>query len=170
MWTPRAPLCLLLAAALAACGNSVNDKEQSSVLDDAPQEKSGAEPERIAVDHILVGVKGPNFPNGKYTEDEARKLAYRLLDELESGADWAELKRRHSEDRPGPGQPPGGPYAMANNGVMPRSGEYPRGRMVGAFGNVGFELDVGEIGIADYDPNGAKPPSPFGYHLIKRVK
>jgi parvulin-like peptidyl-prolyl isomerase len=38
--------------------------------------------------------------------------------------------------------------------------------MVPAFGNVGFKLAVGEIAVADYDPK----TSPFGYHLIKRVK
>ena len=37
---------------------------------------------------------------------------------------------------------------------------------VPAFGNVGFKLAVGEIGIADYDPK----TSPFGYHVIKRVE
>jgi parvulin-like peptidyl-prolyl isomerase len=38
--------------------------------------------------------------------------------------------------------------------------------MVPAFGNVGFALKVGEIGIADYDPH----TSPFGWHIIKRLK
>ena len=32
--------------------------------------------------------------------------------------------------------------------------------------NVGFNLNVGDIGIADYDAH----DSPFGYHIIKRVK
>ena len=41
-----------------------------------------------------------------------------------------------------------------------------RDRMVPAFGNVGFVLAVGEIGIADYDP----VASPFGFHIIKRVR
>jgi parvulin-like peptidyl-prolyl isomerase len=38
--------------------------------------------------------------------------------------------------------------------------------MVPAFGNVGFKLEVGEIGIADYDPLTSK----YGYHIIKRVR
>jgi parvulin-like peptidyl-prolyl isomerase len=38
--------------------------------------------------------------------------------------------------------------------------------MVPAFGNVGFALNVGEIGIADFDPQ----TSPFGWHIIKRLK
>jgi parvulin-like peptidyl-prolyl isomerase len=50
--------------------------------------------------------------------------------------------------------------------VPPADGEYPREGMVPAFGNVGFALNVGEIGIADFDPQ----TSPFGWHIIKRLK
>ena len=59
-----------------------------------------------------------------------------------------------------------GIYGMSNTGVAPASGEAARGGMVPAFGNVGFELSVGNIGIAEYD----KTTSPYGYHIIKRVK
>jgi hypothetical protein len=38
--------------------------------------------------------------------------------------------------------------------------------MAGAFGDVGFQLEVGGIGLAEYDPS----TSPFGYHIIKRTK
>jgi parvulin-like peptidyl-prolyl isomerase len=55
---------------------------------------------------------------------------------------------------------------MANNGVAPAAGEYPRGRMVPAFGNAGFPLQVGEIGMASYD----SAKSPFGWHIVKRLK
>jgi parvulin-like peptidyl-prolyl isomerase len=55
---------------------------------------------------------------------------------------------------------------MSNSGVAPLSAdEYSRDKMVPAFGNVGFTLQVGEIGIADYDP----ATSPYGWHIIKRV-
>jgi hypothetical protein len=40
---------------------------------------------------------------------------------------------------------------MANSGVTPAQGEYARGRMVPAFGDAGFPLKVGEIGMASYD-------------------
>ena len=60
-----------------------------------------------------------------------------------------------------------GRYGMANRGVTPAGGnEYARDGMVPAFGNVGFKLAVGEIGIADYDP----ATSPYGWHIIKRVQ
>ena len=43
---------------------------------------------------------------------------------------------------------------------------FPRSRMVGAFGDVGFPLEVGEIGLANYDPDTSK----YGWHIIKRIK
>lgn len=118
-------------------------------------------PDRIAVDHILIGVKSAAFPDGRRSAAEARQVAYDLLAQVQAGGDWAALKRQHSED-----PPPGGPYAMANHGVRPSGrGEYPRGGMVPAFGDVGFALAVGAVGMADHDPR----TSPFGFHLIKRV-
>jgi parvulin-like peptidyl-prolyl isomerase len=38
--------------------------------------------------------------------------------------------------------------------------------MVPAFGDVGFTLRVGEIGLAPHDPT----TSPFGWHVIKRIE
>jgi len=43
---------------------------------------------------------------------------------------------------------------------------FPRNQMVPAFGDIGFKLQVGEIGIANYD----KTTSPFGWHIIKRYE
>jgi hypothetical protein len=42
---------------------------------------------------------------------------------------------------------------------------YPRGAMVPAFGDVGFALEVGQVGIADFHSEN----SPFGWHIIRRV-
>jgi parvulin-like peptidyl-prolyl isomerase len=55
---------------------------------------------------------------------------------------------------------------MSGIGVTKGKGEWARNEMVAAFGDVGFNISVGNIDIADYDP--AK--SPFGYHIIKRLK
>ena len=61
-----------------------------------------------------------------------------------------------------------GIYGLANRGVTPAGppSEYGRDQMVPAFGNVGFKLKLGEIGVADYDAR----TSPYGYHVIKRVQ
>lgn len=42
---------------------------------------------------------------------------------------------------------------------------HPRAAMVPAFGDVGFGLEVGEVGVATFD----EKSSPFGWHVIKRL-
>ena len=119
------------------------------------------EPEHIRVQHILIGFK--DSVRGKTitrTLEEARALAYSLVDSAKSGVSYDDLVRRHTDDSPP------GIYGMSNRGVAPAGNEYSREKMVPAFGNVGFKLTVGEIGVADYDPK----TSPYGYHVIKRVE
>jgi parvulin-like peptidyl-prolyl isomerase len=118
------------------------------------------EPGHIKVQHILIGFKGsvPGKPIVR-SQEEASKLAYDLLNQARTGADFDHLVKKHTDDSPP------GIYGMSNRGVPPASGEYPRDGMVPAFGNVGFVLNVGEIGVADYDSS----TSPYGWHVIKRV-
>jgi hypothetical protein len=125
------------------------------------------EPERITVDHILIAVANPRMPAVRRTEAEAEALAAKILDELRHGGDWNALKSRHSDDRQGPRGPAGGPYSMVNAGVAPKgSAEFPRAGMVPAFGNVGFALAAGEVGIAHFHAK----DSPYGVHLILRMR
>jgi parvulin-like peptidyl-prolyl isomerase len=116
--------------------------------------------------HILIGFKDAVGFNGSppakaanRTQEQAKALAYDLLNQAKGGADFDKLVAANTDD-----QAPG-LYALANSGVQPGQGEYSRDQMVPAFGNVGFSLQVGQIGIADYDP----VASPYGYHIIKRV-
>lgn len=127
-----------------------------------PPSPSSPSNDHITVDHILIGVKSSRFPPGKRNEADARAFAHDLFAKLKAGGDWDSAKRTNSED-----PPPGGPYGLANHGVAPAGrGEYARGSMVPAFGDVGFTLAVGGIGLADYDAKA----SPFGFHIIKRVR
>ena len=122
---------------------------------------AATEPEHIQVQHILVGFQGsvPGKPIRR-SKDEAKTLAYQLLEQAQSGADFDALVRRHTDDSPP------GIYGMSNRGVAPAKNEYGRDQMVPAFGNTGFPLQVGEVGIADYDPRN----SPYGWHVVKRIK
>jgi hypothetical protein len=154
---PTRHLVSLLLLALAGCGAS--DPEATTP---PPSSGSGRPPDHIVVDHILIGVKSAAFPDGKRSPAEAKAFAYALYAKLKGGADWATAKRESSED-----PPPGGPYAMCNRGVRPTApDEISRVNMVPAFGDVGFSLEIGGMGMADYDAR----KSPFGYHIIKRVK
>lgn len=123
--------------------------------------------DHIAVQHILIGFKdavgfrgSPPPKAATRTQEDARKLAYELLDRAEKGEDYTKLVQEYTDDS-APGI-----YSMSNNGIAPTSEEeFPRNQLVPAFGDVGFGLQMNEIGIADYDPE----TSPFGYHVIKRV-
>ena len=119
------------------------------------------EPEHIQVQHILIGFAG-SIPGKKITrsKDEAKTLAYEVLERANKGEDFDMLVRRYTEDS-APGI-----YGMSNRGVAPAQGEYPREGMVGAFGDAGFPLEVGAIGIADFDAR----TSPYGWHIVKRLK
>ena len=72
------------------------------------------------------------------------------------------LVKEHTDD-----QYPG-IYRMSNIGITPdmANKEYPREKMVKAFGDVSFSLKVGEVGMARYDPATSK----YGWHIIKRLK
>lgn len=119
------------------------------------------EPERITIQHVLIGftgsVRGKNITR---TQEEAKVLAGQILDRARKGEDFDALVKQYTDDS----HP--GIYAMTNHGTAPGQGEWARGRMVSAFGDAGFPLQVGEVGMAEYDA--AK--SPFGWHVVKRLK
>jgi parvulin-like peptidyl-prolyl isomerase len=145
-------MLILFAATLVACGGEAT---VNNSLD------------HIQVQHILIGFKdavgfggSPPPKAAARTQEQARTLAYDLLNQAKSGADFDQLVTANTDDSPP------GIYGMSNSGITPAQGEYSRDGMVPAFGNVGFALKVGEIGIADYDPS----ISPYGYHIIKRLK
>ena len=126
------------------------------------------EPDQISVQHILIGFEG-SVPGKRITRtrSEAQELANKILSEAQSGADFEKLVNQHTDDS-APGI-----YRMTNYGLQgdksnpnPDLRVFQRTGMVPAFGNTGFPLEVGEIGMADYDPK----ESPYGWHIIKRLK
>jgi hypothetical protein len=122
---------------------------------------SAKEPDHIEVQHILISFQGKiNKPSVTRTQEEAKTLAEQVLQRAQRGEDFGELVKEYTDDAY-PGR-----YGMSNSGVQPANGEYPRDRMVPAFGNVGFHLEVGEVGMAAFDPK----ESPYGWHIIKRLK
>ena len=112
--------------------------------------------------HCLIGFKGSVGSKPiKRSQEEAGKLAAELLEKLNSGDDFDEIIETYTDDSPP------GIYKMVNSGVkVTEPGVAPRGKMVPAFGDVGFKLDVDEYGMSEYDAK----DSPFGWHIIKRLK
>jgi parvulin-like peptidyl-prolyl isomerase len=117
-----------------------------------------SEPERITLQHILISFAGTQTEATR-SKAEAETLAKKVVERVKK-EDFTAVMKELSDD-PGPGV-----YSLANRGVREQRGEYPRDGMVPAFGNVGFGLAVGGVGLADYDASA----SPFGWHVIKRLK
>jgi parvulin-like peptidyl-prolyl isomerase len=159
---PTIPV-LILAGALCAPAMAQNQTAPAEKPDTpAAENRASAEPDHIKVQHILIAFKGTLRGNKAVTrsKEEAKELAYQLLERAQNGEDYDALVVEYTNDS-APGI-----YGMSNNGVTPAQGEYARGGMVGAFGNVGFVLEAGEIGIADFNPS----TSPYGWHIIKRIE
>jgi len=122
-----------------------------------------AEPDRVAVQHILISFKGAiPKPTVTRTREEAQKLAQEVFERAKKGEDFNSLVKQYTDDE----YP--GVYRMSNIGVAPVPGkeEYPRARMVKAFGDVSFSLPVDGIGMTEYDPKESK----YGWHIIKRIE
>lgn len=136
-------LCVLLLGLTLACGKKA--------------------PERIAVQHILIAFQG-SIPDAKVTrtQAEAETLAKELFDRAKKGEDFDALVKGYTDD-----QHPG-IYRMSNFDATPDASkqEYSRAKMVQAFGDVGFSLAAGGVGLAVYDPKTSK----YGWHIIKRLE
>lgn len=109
--------------------------------------------ENIEIQHILISFKGaPRMPASVMrTKEEAKALAEKVYAEIVAGGNFDALVKQHTNDS-APGI-----YPMTKTG---------RAAMVKGFGDVGFRLKVGDVGVAPWDATA----SPFGWHIIKRVK
>ncbi|MFP4430573.1 MAG: peptidylprolyl isomerase [Spirochaetaceae bacterium] len=99
------------------------------------------QPDQVRARHILISTEGLEGD----AVDEARSQAEDLLQELEDGADFAELAQEHSE---GPSAPQGGDLGL-----------FGRGQMVAPFEEAAFALDEGEISDI--------VQTQFGFHIIQ---
>jgi peptidyl-prolyl cis-trans isomerase NIMA-interacting 1 len=107
-------------------------------------------PATIGARHILIAFQGATRadPSVTRSRDEARALAAQIRDEARNGANWEQLWETNSNE---PGGQRGGDL-----------GTFGRGQMVPAFERAAFELKVGEISDV--------VESPFGFHVIQRLK
>ncbi len=119
--------------------------------------------DHVTVQHILIAFKG-SIPKEDLTRnrDEAELLAKEILKRAKNGEDFDALVKEYTDD-----QHPG-IYKISNIGIDPDKSkdEYSRARMVKAFGDVSFKLQVNDIGLAEYDPEASK----YGWHIIKRIE
>lgn len=103
--------------------------------------------DQVRASHILLMYAGAMRSRATRTQADAQKEIASIETQLQSGADFAELARAHS-DCP----------SSAKGGDL---GSFGRGQMVGPFEEAAFGLPVGGTsGVIE---------TPFGYHLIKRT-
>ena len=107
----------------------------------------------ITIQHILISFKGaPRMPPSvTRSKDEAKTLAQEVYAKAIGGGDFDALVKQYTNDSP--------------PGIYPLTQASRKG-MVKSFGDVGFRLKVGEIGVAPWDASA----SPYGWHIIKRLK
>lgn len=103
--------------------------------------------DQVKASHILLMYAGSMRSSATRSKDDAAAEIARLKEEIDAGADFAEVARDNS-DCPSGGQ--GGDL-----------GAFSRGMMVPEFETAAFALSVGETsGVIE---------TPFGYHLIRRT-
>lgn len=103
------------------------------------------QPEKVRARHILLEVKNPEE---KAQWEKARAEIARLREEaVQSGADFAELAKKHSDDT-----------SASRGGDL---GFFAREEMIEEFSEVAFELEKGEVS----EPVRTR----YGWHIIKRV-
>ncbi len=121
----------------------------------------GKEPELITVQHILIGFKKtvPNKPQDR-SKAQAKALAYQLLKRAQDGEDFDALVEEYTNDNVP------GIMIVTNKGAPRGTGGRTRSELVPKVGDVAFRLEVGEVGIANFNT----AISPYGWHVIKRLE
>ncbi len=116
---------------------------------------------KVKVQHILIAFKGSGASKPvKRSKEKAEELAANVFARALDGEDFGKLVEKYTGDSaPGIYTMTAGSPSSMDRGARPRSG------MVNAFGDVGWRLGRGEIGVAAYH----EKDSPFGWHIIKRL-
>ena len=169
-WNTRGFGCALLAGALSlgACeGEPVlpqrpegTDVEIMNTAIAELQARAEHDAERVTVQHVLLSFEGCGTRATRRRELAELLAAEVYCDAVFEGADFEGLMGKHSDDSGG------GTYTMVAAGVPATDGASSRDGMVPAFGDVGWRLEVGQIGVAPHDVAKSK----FGWHVVKRIK
>lgn len=103
--------------------------------------------DQVRASHILLMYAGSARSTATRSKDEAAAEIAGLKQQIDDGADFADVARGHSDC---PSSRQGGDL-----------GKFARGMMVPEFEQAAFELGVGETSDV--------VETPFGYHLIQRT-
>ncbi len=159
-------LVIILGTLLLAGCSGMQTTEETVYREDITT--PSGEPAYITVQHCLIGFKDSVPGKAIFrSRAEAEQLAQDLFARAQNGEDFAAIVASNTDDSPP------GIYKMANHGFpgdtssrVPSNHVMSRSGMVPAFGDTGFPLKVGEIGLAVFD----EMNSPYGWHIVKRIK
>jgi parvulin-like peptidyl-prolyl isomerase len=126
---------------------NITDADIKAFYDSPTNIASFEQPEMVRASHILLMTSDPTTqqPLSAEKKAEKRKQAEDILKQAKSGADFAELAKKYSEDP----------------GSKDKGGEYtfPRGQMMKEFEDAAFSLKTNEISdIVE---------TKYGFHIIK---
>ncbi len=103
--------------------------------------------DKVRASHILLMYAGSARSTAARTKDEAQTLIAQLKGQIDSGTDFEQLAREHSDCPSG-----------KSGGDL---GDFGRGQMVPPFEQAAFTMEVGSTSdVVETD---------FGYHLIRRT-
>ena len=149
----RALSTVLLVAFLVASGPVLAGEKEK-------KKKKNKNPDVVTVQHILISFKGRVNKPVERNKKEAKGFAWELFDRAEAGEDFDALVKEFTNDS----HP--GIYTLTNRGAQALLGTFKRSDMAASFGDVSFKLEVGEVGMAGFNPE----LSPYGWHIIKRLE
>jgi len=150
--TALRPFATLLVLLLAGCSSDPPDDTPLGREFAATMARPEQSVQQVKLQHVLLAFVGAKRGSESgHTMEEARALAGEVLAKARAGEDFTALMHQYSGDE-GPGT-----YTLTQDD----RGDYAR-----SFGDVGFRLAVGEIGVATYH----HVKSPFGWHVIKRIE
>jgi len=158
------PLLLVACGSPEADGDSSGDSSEGSSVDPAASAAAVedmraaiksllASPEHsdetVKVQHILIAFKGAQRSEQTRSKDAAEALAADMFERGKKGEDFTAMMEQYTND---PGE---GIYELTKATGF-----------VAGFKNVCWRLQPGMIGVAPFD----MAASPFGWHIIKRLK
>ncbi|MFK7738126.1 MAG: peptidylprolyl isomerase [Pirellulaceae bacterium] len=124
-------------------------------------------PAYITVQHCLISFSGAERSEALRSKEEAQQLAEDLFAKAQAGEDFGKMVQKYTDDSaPGIYKMANDGYESDNSSIVPSNHIYARSGMVPAFGDCGFALKAGEYALAPFD----KVTSPFGWHIIKRIR
>jgi len=161
----RLVVCLLPLLFLGCDGDAPPPKPKPE--EPAPPPPKSDVPDHIVFEQILIAFKGAYQSTAFRSRGEARELAYSIVDRIETGVGFEALKQEYSDARSKETDRALGPYYVRDDGVKPKRLDEVERRTYGpVLGHLLFQLEVGEVAIADYDEKG----QPTGWHVVKRIE